>query len=176
MNDQITKVDGAVTADNGVNGALIQLIRDNNKNGIGLANQANALGLADAVNDEVMDAAWMGHGTANAANVDGYFTRNRTIAYAAGDVFFVRMWSAPSAGYNVATPKDSLAPATWGGLQYFDVAFTALSAVSASFNVNQPGGTGTPSAKVFLQPVPEPATLALFGLGMVALAVRRIRK
>lgn len=44
-------------------------------------------------------------------------------------------------------------------------------------NNMMPGGAfGTPIARIFFQPVPEPVTLALFGLGLVGLALTKRRK
>ncbi len=154
-------------------GCFIQLIKDDGGNGIGAADASKANGLADTA-DMVIDKTWMGGGTT--ANPSGWFQKlNFKYVHAQGDVFYVRIWNKPATDF--ASGTIPLADAVVG-TYYHDYRFVAASLDITSMNVNQPTGQAA-AGKTYtdtLLPVPEPATMALFGLGIVALAVRRIRK
>lgn len=152
----------------------------------GVADAAVNAGVGVTGDDVVISARWIGAGQTSAPN--GRFTAGSPVANplppafqyeAAGNKFFVRAWSAPSAGFNTTVLASSLVP-TASDVHYGNSAlYTSLAPDQDNNGLND---TQTFDAGAFVvntpMVVPEPTTASLIGMGIagVAMAMKRRRQ
>jgi hypothetical protein len=150
---------------------FIQLIWDVSANGLNQAvNSGN--GIAGGSDDQVVATAWVGQGQ---LTTSGRFSASFTESLAIGSRLYIRAWNAPSSNYSGgATDTAALIPVAglYGDSStYYSTTGDPLGAPppnEITTLANFGGGISTT-----ITPVPEPSTVALLGIGLVAVALRR---
>lgn len=152
-------------------GCFLQVIYSVNGN-IGLAVTDTSTGIAttDAANNIVVRTCWIGRGVAGAAG--RFATAQYISSYPASSKFFLRAWNAPSPDLTTTGLATASIPAASGSLRYGNS--LVYTAGDPAFNTLENADlSNIGSFATTLTPVPEPATMALFGLGAAAIALRR---
>jgi len=123
-------------------------------------------------NNVVIATTWIGR-LIIGSGAGRFSGQSFTHSYPVGSSFFIRVWNAASSDYDgTATDTAALVP-TGMGVYYGDSNIYATQA-----NPDAPGGPTdafvlTGDWATDLTPVPEPGTFALFGLGILTVALRR---
>jgi len=161
---------------------FVQLILDSNGDGpdaFVLGEAGTGDGLSDDVAaDDVIATAWIGAGIAippppfswvdNAAGNGNFSASTAGVTPNPGDVYYIRVFDMPSPNYGGGWVPGTDA---W----YADITAgigTPVTSGEASTGIVNRNVTAGPLPGDW-QPVPEPGTLGLFALGMIALAARR---
>lgn len=152
-------------------GCFVQLIYTANGSfGIADLTTANGIAASDAANLAVVATCWIGRAFGSAG---GFTGKSFTSPYDAGARFFVRAWTAPSADLTTACLTTASVP-TGGSVKYGNsVLWTQTKPLGGITETDPLDLSNVGSFATTLTPVPEPASMALFGLGAVAIALRR---
>ncbi len=144
-------------------GCFVQLIYAGSNGTIGMA---SIFGTGVTEDDEVVATAWMGMNVFG-VDVDGWLNNSAAAPAVMDQWYFVRAWSAPASDYlNGWVP--SLGGVLYGNSTLWQYPGDGIPPADTSFNFGGASGFST-----LLTPVPEPGTLALCALGLLAWAARR---
>lgn len=160
-------------------GCFVQLIYSTDGTIYDAINSGNGINPAHAAQNIVIATSWISRNifTIPPGNNGQFSGQAFSHNYAAGSRFFIRAWNAPSSTYNGTVNDVNTSVPTGGSIRYGN---------SALYTTTADPGAGTAAEQFYLAtgdsfattltPLPEPATVTLFGLGALALALRRDRK
>jgi len=163
-------------------GGYLQLVQDVGLDGpdpLVLSEAGTGDGMSDGAGaDIVLATGWIGAGILagtplpfnawqdNAVG-SGHFSVSTTMTPQQGDVYYVRVFDMPSPSYGAGAIPGTDA---WYADITMGISTPVTSGEASSGIVDRPMIGPVPGD---WQPVPEPGTLGLFALGMIALAARR---
>jgi len=155
-------------------GGFIQVVIDGSGDGLGSA-VPTGTGLANPGDDTVLGTFWMGFGAFNPDGDWGTLTMTAGSIIDALDIV-VRVWDTPSPDQTQTggnSNHDGSVPAI--GSFYEDVSMNIGTSGNSiyTFNVADPTGGGVNPIVTSNELVPEPASIALFALGLAIVGLRR---